>query len=34
MTGDIVTRRRLFGRHRIKAHGPALPPVRFINRRN
>jgi hypothetical protein len=34
MIGDIVIRRRLFGRSHIKARGRALPPARFINRRN
>jgi len=34
MIGDIVIRHRLFGCHRIKARGRALPPVRLINRRN
>jgi len=34
MIGDIVIRRRSFGRHRIKTLGRTLPPVRLINRRN
>jgi hypothetical protein len=34
MIGDIVIRRRLFGHHRIKARGRALPSSRLINRRN
>lgn len=34
MIGDIVTRCRLFGCHRIKARGQTLPLVRLINRRN
>jgi hypothetical protein len=34
MICGIVTRRRLLGRHRIKALGRALLPVRLINRRN
>jgi hypothetical protein len=34
MIGDLVIRRRLSGRHHIKARGRALPPVRLINRRN
>jgi len=34
MIGDIVIRRRLFGRPHIKARGRVQPPVRLINRRN